>query len=62
MGATTIATGVAVFIALGTTACLVFVGYLVNDISNFYDETMGEFVEFKVIFEPEFLLSKESVR
>ncbi|KAK6023031.1 nematode cuticle collagen domain protein [Ostertagia ostertagi] len=44
---TTIVTCAALIIALGTTACLLFVGYLVNDINGFYEHTISELVEFK---------------
>ncbi|VDL67036.1 unnamed protein product, partial [Nippostrongylus brasiliensis] len=38
---------VAIFTAISTIMCIVFVGYLMNDINRFYSHTIEELAEFK---------------
>ncbi|KAK6039838.1 nematode cuticle collagen domain protein [Cooperia oncophora] len=45
--ATTTVGCVAIFVAVGITVCLLFVGYLFNDINDFYEDTIGELVLFQ---------------
>lgn len=43
---------VTAFTAISTIAALLFAGYIVNDINNFYDATMEDILEFKVSRSP----------
>ncbi|XGW23810.1 hypothetical protein V3C99_005771 [Haemonchus contortus] len=45
--ATKIVGALIVITTIGTTACLLLIGYLVNDISTFVDDTVGELAEVK---------------
>ncbi|VDO75998.1 unnamed protein product [Heligmosomoides polygyrus] len=47
MSTAAVATSLAVLIAFGTTVSIIFIAYLANDISSFYQETFEELTEFK---------------
>lgn len=48
MHTTSVVYGVAAVTAIVTVVCVATVGYLVNDINQFYDDAIEEIADFKV--------------